>query len=171
MVLPSGDVWLVGISGLVLRLHEGVWEQVPVPVAPERRSVASLFTVHAGDDGMPVAVGSAGRYCLIVRWDGEQLVNDSPGECPGLTGVRVGQAQGGEAVAIGGTGAIMWRRDGVWEEDMHVVTAHDLHTAWIAPDGGTWASGGLFVGAGAKTSDGVLLYHGETAPPRFIRSL
>ncbi len=133
----SGDeLWVVGLGGVGLRYTGGAWSTVPIPTG--RR----LFTVHGAGEHI-VAVGG---YIdgLIVSWDGQQWVDETPAGVPQLNGVWV--SPDGSAVAVGIQGSIWERRDGAWSEVSDTPSSlWDYHSAYVDPEGDIWAVGGVVV--------------------------
>ncbi len=99
------DVWIVGISGVVLRGRRRDFQRVPFP-APDR----ALRDVWALRNDLVFVVASEG---WVYRWDGEAWTGWDTGVTTGLQGIwGVSET---EVYATGGLGAIV-RFDGeTWE--------------------------------------------------------
>jgi hypothetical protein len=146
----GGRVTMVGGNGTILEVTAGG------TIDRSLGGSSPLLTVHGTRADALYAVGGFGSG-IITRFDGARWIDETPSEAPGLNGVYAVSAE--EAWAAGFNGRIFHRTNGAWAELPETLPTYlDLHSIWIDPDGGVWASGGQLVAD--PPSAGVLLYYG-----------
>ena len=148
----SDDVWAVGSAGLILHFDGDAWTQVETALQED------LFTVHGDSEGTWAVGGlTQGR---ILSWQAGEWIEESPPYAPRLQGVFA--RDGCPPVAVGLSGAVYQRNDGVWEPQ-EAPTEADLHAVWMDDDCGSFAVGGDFTSW--PLDGGVALYRGTNPPP------
>ena len=153
--VSADNVWISCTNGTTL--HWDGTSLTRVDIAAAQQDQASLFSV-AGTAQRFVTVGGAFDGVLYEN-TGSGWKSAVPPGGPVLTGVAVSDT---DAYAVGQAGVILRRTDHGWVTDGAPVTQQNLHATWIDPMGGAWAVGGQF--DDVQTSDGVLLYKGDTPP-------
>ncbi len=137
----ADDVFVVGERGAALRWDGAAFEVLPTPTDD------LIFTVHGVPGGPIFAVGGT-MGGVILRWQDDAWIDDSPPGLPPLNGVFVRSAD--EAWATGARGTVLrwtpatgWARrtdaraGGFTDVTLHAVTAGD----------DVWAVGGDLVRA------------------------
>jgi hypothetical protein len=147
----ASDVRIVGADGVILH-YDGT--SITEETSPTNRR---LLTVHVAADGPWAAVGGSSQAVIVERDDEWKDVSPSEETHP-LFGVRLaGQA----GYAVGAAGTVLRRTAKGWvEEKLGFELSSDLHTVWIAPDGGVWAAGGDLLAT--PMTNGVLLHAGKS---------
>ncbi len=148
------DAWLVGSNGISLHWDGDELSEGDTGVG------SSLFTVHASNKDLYVAVGGLATG-IIVEYD-ERWRNVTPRQLTdGLSGVCLGEA--GDGYAVGAFGTVYRRSEEGWQEEITKFNLDEnLHAVWLDPEGGVWAVGGqTYV---EPLSDGVLVHYGMDAP-------
>jgi hypothetical protein len=153
----ADDVWVCGLSGIVLHWDGADWTQVPTG------TTQPLFTIAGSSSDDVWAVGGAGNG-IALHWDGSSFVDRSPAFVETLQGVVVG-ADGAVVVGWGGR-VFSGDADALVEDPRGRATVEDLHAVWVDPDGGWWMVGGDL--GGATLTAGTLIYSGAEPPAAFV---
>lgn len=134
--LSSDDVWAVGAGGVVLRGNARDGFEIVQAGGDD-----ILFTVHGAGDRVAMVGGAAGG--VILEGDGDMLVDQTPEDAPLLQGVHV--SEDGTIWAVGFGGSI-YKNDGDGFEPidsgLDFGDGESLHSVWVDPKGGVWATGG-----------------------------
>jgi hypothetical protein len=147
----ANDIRIVGADGVILH-YDGT--NITEESSPTNRR---LLTVHVESTGPWAAVGGSSQ-AVIVEHDGEWKDVSPTEETHPLLGVRLA---GDAGYAVGSVGTVLRRTPDGWvEEKLGFDLSSDLHTAWIAPDGGVWAAGGDLLAV--PMTNGVLLHVGDS---------
>ncbi|NOZ02378.1 MAG: hypothetical protein GXP54_10880, partial [Deltaproteobacteria bacterium] len=126
---PDTGLWAVGSGGTVVRMNQGVFEQVPSGVTND---------LHACERGM-LAVGAGG---VAVQGSGSGVISLGAVAFPDLEGVS--SLSDGHAWAVGADGTVVEFVDGKSSTfvvgdgvDLHAVYAAGPKTVWAVGEGGT----------------------------------
>lgn len=147
------DVYAVGTGGVGLHWDGAAWATFATG------TTRNLFTVHGTD----VAVWAVGGFAsgTVVTSSGGAWADETPALAPQLNGVN---ADGPAPVAVGTQGAVYMRGADGWAADPRgAVTAYDLHSVWVDPDGGVWTVGGKL--SSFPLDHGILAYDGNSDVP------
>lgn len=139
----SGDVWVSGDGGLLLR-------------ADGERLLEVARSISTGSfNGLwgasPQDLWAVGNLGAIARWDGVALRDVGQPAQPWLFGVY---AADDVVWAVGQSGTILRRANGRWEQRPYERRAN-LFAVWRQPDGSVWIAGegGLVLRRGAGVDD------------------
>ncbi|HEY0194422.1 MAG TPA: hypothetical protein VGC42_25090 [Kofleriaceae bacterium] len=148
----SDDVWISCGGGVTLHWDGAALSRVPSTVT------SSLFSIVTTADDVVAVGGATGQ--------GDILENAGAGWVAQPTLVPVawrGVAAGGDRVyAVGEAGVVAQRAAGAWTVLKQAVTQLPFHAAWVDPEGGLWAVGGMFDTLPLTTS-GFLTYYGGSS--------
>lgn len=153
---PGGSLWMVGQRGRTWRLQGDRWTE------PESGTTETLFTVHGHTGDRVYAVGGTLRG-VILAFDGERWVDETPAGAAGINGVHA--VNESEAYAAGFNGTV-WKRasSGTWSAFSPAPpTFEDLHAVWVDADGAIWVVGGLL--SADPPTRGVLARYGSPLDP------
>lgn len=149
----ASDIRIVGMDGVILH-YDGT--SFAEETSPTNRK---LLTIHVDGTGPWAAVGGSSQ-AVIVEHDGTWKDVSPTEETHPLLGVRLAANDGW---AVGSAGTVLHRTSAGWvDEPLGFELSSDLHTAWIAPDGGVWLAGGDLLAV--PMTNGVLLHAGKSVP-------
>jgi hypothetical protein len=131
----SGDVWVVGERGVVLRGSARDGFALVASSVDER-----LFTVHASAGRVVMVGGSANGVALESGAEGLRSITP-PGAAP-LQGTCVTESGDVWAVGVGGVAHVLRSGEDRWSDLVPDTPVQSLHAIWIDPDGAAWAVGG-----------------------------
>lgn len=147
----DNSVFIVGQRGSAFHFDGSQLQELAVPTR------LPLIAVHGVADDAMFAVGG-GASGLMLRYNGQEFVDESPAEVPSISGVFAIDRD--EAYAVGFNGRVFHRKAGLWAElEAEIPTFEDLHSVWVDELGGLWAVGGR-LSVDPPTS-GVLIHFGD----------
>ncbi|MFN0197604.1 MAG: hypothetical protein ACKVT0_12745 [Planctomycetaceae bacterium] len=146
------ELYAVGAAGLVLQYDGTTWTLVDD--GTERN--ATLFSVYGNADSV-VAVGGFNSAVIIEQQASGAFADVATPDIIQMNGISV--TAEGRAVAVGRELNAAFRTENGWEvQDTGFSVDFDFHAAWIDPDGGVWAVGGVLIAD--PINRGVIAYYG-----------
>lgn len=139
---PS-DVWVAGLSSVLLHRSESGWEEVPV------NKGIDLLAVHALSAKDVWAVGAIGQYGKALHWDGQTWVDRTrraeptpPGQILGVWGMNPNEVWAvGAQLEIQLWDGESWQPFQLKESIPSPLTGYQFSDIWGVPGGGIWAIG------------------------------
>lgn len=154
----SDDVFICGQMGVMLH-----WDGAALAAQATGIDREPLFTVAGRAPGDVWAVGGLGS-AVALHWDGaawSRVRDPLLDAAPGLTGVSVDGD--GSVFVVGGSGAKLRRRGGVWRDESAAATRADLHAVSLR-DGEVYAVGGNYQAPAPSPRQGVVAHFGGHVP-------